>query len=157
MTVVDLRQLDVQLQVAESLVRDLAIGQTGEVRINGQAVPVKLVSISPEVVNGEVAARLRFDQQPSELRQNQRLSARILLERRDAVLGVQRGSFVEQLGGRQAWVLQSDGRAVKREVQLGARSLERVEVIKGLQEGERVIVSGLESQPAEASEVIVNP
>jgi hypothetical protein len=34
---------------------------------------------------------------------------RILLERRDAVLGVQRGSFVEQLGGRQAWVLQADG------------------------------------------------
>ena len=157
MTVVDLRQLDVQLQVPESLVRELAIGQSGEVRINGQAVPVKLVSISPEVVNGEVAARLRFDQQPSELRQNQRLSARILLERRDAVLGVQRGSFVEQLGGRQAWVLQADGRAVKREVQLGARSLERVEIIQGLREGERVVVSGLESQPAEASEVIVNP
>lgn len=157
MTVVDLRQLDVQLQVAESLVRELAIGQTGEVRINGQAVPVKLVSISPEVVNGEVAARLRFDQQPSELRQNQRLSARILLERRDAVLGVQRGSFVEQLGGRQAWVLQADGRAVKRDVQLGARSLERVEIIKGLREGERVVVSGLESQPAEVNQVIVNP
>jgi hypothetical protein len=46
---------------------------------------------------------------------------------------------------------------VKREVQLGARSLERVEIIKGLREGERVVVSGLESQPAEASEVIVNP
>lgn len=157
MTLVDLRQLDVQLQVAESLVRELAIGQSGEVRINGQAVPVKLVSISPEVVNGEVAARLRFDEQPSELRQNQRLSARILLERRDAVLGVQRGSFVEQFGGRQAWVLQADGRAVKRAVRLGAAALERVEVLEGLREGERVVVSGLESQPAEVSQVIVNP
>lgn len=157
LTLVDLRQLDVQMQVPESLVRELVIGQEGEVTVDGRAVPVRLVSISPEVVNGEVAARLRFTgAQPAELRQNQRLSARVLLERREAVLGVQRGPFVEQYGGRQAWVLGDDGVAVRRAVELGARSIDRIEVRSGLQAGERVVVGGLESQPSEVTRVIVN-
>lgn len=157
LTLVDLRQLDVQMQVPESLVRELVIGQGGEVMVGGRPVPVKLVAISPEVVGGEVAARLRFaGEQPAELRQNQRLSARVLLERRDAVLGVQRGPFVEQYGGRQAWVLGADGVAVRRAVELGARSIDRVEVLAGLQAGEQVVVGGLESQPAEVSTVVVS-
>jgi HlyD family secretion protein len=155
LTLVDLRRLDVQLGVPESLVRELAIGQAGEVKVGGQPVAVTLVSISPEVVNGEVAARLRFSgEQPQDLRQNQRLAARIQLERREAVLGVQRGAFVEQFGGRQAWVLEGDV-ARKREVQLGAVSLDRVEVKAGLKAGEQVVVGGLESQPAEVNEVLI--
>lgn len=157
LTLVDLRQLDVQMQVPESLVRELVIGQQGEVMVAGKPVAVKLVSISPEVVNNEVAARLRFEgEQPAELRQNQRLSARVLLERRDAVLGVQRGPFVEQYGGRAAWVLDAKGVAIKREVQLGAQSIDRIEIKSGLKAGEQVVVGGLESQPAEVQTVIVN-
>jgi HlyD family secretion protein len=156
LTLVDLRRLDVQLQVPESLVRELALGQTGEVKIAGKPVPATLVALSPEVVNGEVAARLRFNgTQPPELRQNQRLSARVLLERRDAVLGVQRGAFVEQYGGRQAWVLRGDV-AERRAVVLGAQSLDRVEVKSGLQAGEQVVVGGLESLPAEVLTVLVS-
>lgn len=157
LSLVDLRQLDVQLQVPESLVRELVIGQRGEVQVAGQPVPVRLVALSPEVVNNEVAARLRFEgAQPAELRQNQRLSARVLLERREAVLGVQRGPFVEQYGSRAAWVLGADGVAVKREVVLGAQSIDRIEVKSGLQAGEQVVVGGLESQPADVKTVIVN-
>jgi HlyD family secretion protein len=125
------------------------------VKVGGQPVPVTLVSISPEVVNGEVAARLRFSgEQPLELRQNQRLAARIQLERREAVLGVQRGPFVEQLGGRWAWVLEGEV-AKKRAVALGAASLDRIEVKSGLKAGEQVVVGGLESQPTEVNEVLI--
>jgi HlyD family secretion protein len=156
LTVVDLRRLDVQLQVPESLVRELALQQAGEIRVNGRPVPATVVAISPEVVNGEVATRLRFaGEQPGELRQNQRLAARVLLEQRDAVLGVQRGPFVEQYGGRFAWVLGADGVARKQAVVLGVQSLDRVEVKSGLRAGEQVVVGGLESQPTEVNEVLV--
>jgi HlyD family secretion protein len=157
LTLVDLRRLDVQMQVPESLVRELAIGQRGEILVGGRPVPALLVALSPEVVNGEVAARLRFaGEQPAELRQNQRLAARVVLERRDAVLGVQRGPFVEQYGGRQAWVLE-DGVATRRAVVLGAGSLDRIEVRSGLRAGEQVVVGGLESQPPEVTQVVVRP
>lgn len=157
LTLVDLTRLDVQLQVPESLVRELQLGQQGEVMVGGKPVAASLVALSPEVVNGEVAARLRFaaGRQPADLRQNQRLSARVLLERRDAVLGVQRGPFVEQGGGRVAWVLK-DGVAVRRSVQLGAAALDRVEVKAGLQAGEQVVVGGLENQPADVQTVLVS-
>jgi len=155
LTLVDLSQLDVQVQVPEGLARELSLGLPGEVRVAGQPVAVKLISISPEVVNGEVAARLRFvGQQPPELRQNQRLSSRLLLERKSQVLSLPRGSFVEQSGGRFVYVLK-DGRAERREVKLGAQSLERVEVLAGLQAGEQVVISGLDGV-ADAPVVQVN-
>lgn len=145
LTVVDLRALEVQMQVAESFARDLAIGMPGEISGNGRSWRGLVSSVSPEVVNGEVAARLRFDGTPPEqLRQNQRLSVRVLLDRRDKVLGVARGSFVEEGGGRIAYVVQ-DGQAVKRAIRLGAQSLSTVEVLEGLQPGDQVVISGAQA------------
>lgn len=157
LTVVDLSQLEVQMQVAESFARELQPGMPGEISGNGQQWKGKVSSVSPEVVNNEVAARLRFDGAlPEQLRQNQRLSVRVLLDKRDNVLGVQRGSFVDEGGGRVAYVLRDDGIAEKRAVRLGAQSLARVEVLEGLKPGERVIVSGTEHFRG-AERVAVNP
>jgi len=142
LSVIDLSALEVQMQVAESFARELQPGMPGEISGNGQRWAGRVSSVSPEVVNGEVSARLRFDgQQPEQLRQNQRLSVRVLLDKRDKVLGVARGSFVDESGGSYAYVVR-DGHAEKVPVKLGARSLERVEVISGLSAGDRVVISG---------------
>ncbi len=145
LSVIDLSRLEVQMQVAESFARELAVGMPGEISGNGQRWAGQVSSVSPEVVNGEVAARLRFAQaQPEQLRQNQRLSVRVLLDRRDQVLGVTRGSFVDDGGGAIAYVVR-DGVAQKVAVKLGARSLERVEVLSGLKAGDRVVISGTDN------------
>jgi len=145
LSVVDLSALEVQMQVAESFARELQVGMPGEIRGNNQTWKGAVSSVSPEVVNNEVAARLRFEgQRPEQLRQNQRLSVRVLLDHRDRVLAVARGSFVEEGGGRFVYVLQ-DGQAVKRAIRLGAQSLSQVEVLEGLQPGERVVVSGADN------------
>ncbi len=144
LSVVDLSQLEVQMQVAESFARELAPGMPGEIRGHGQVWRGVVSSISPEVVGNEVAARLRFEgEQPASLRQNQRLSVRVLLEQREQVLQVARGSFVEQGGARVAYVVQG-GQAVRRTVRLGAQSLSAIEVLEGLAPGERVVISGSE-------------
>lgn len=145
LSVIDLSALEVQMQVAESFARELQPGMPGEIAGNGQRWQGRVSSVSPEVVNGEVSARLRFDgRQPEQLRQNQRLSVRVLLDRRDKVLGVARGSFVDDGGGSVAYVVR-DGVAEKVAVKLGARSLERVEVISGLKAGDRVVISGTDN------------
>ncbi len=132
LSVVDLSALEVQMQVPESFARDLAIGMPGEISGNGRQWKGLVSTVSPEVVNNEVAARLRFDgATPDQLRQNQRLSVRVLLDRRDKVLTVARGSFVEDGGGRFVYVVQ-DGQAVKRPIRLGAQSLSKVEILEGL-------------------------
>ena len=54
---------------------------------------------------------------------------------------VERGPFVEQDGGRSAWVLDG-GSAGKRPIRTGVTSLNAVEILEGLQPGDRVVVAG---------------
>lgn len=144
LSVVDLSKFEVEIRVPESFARDLAIGMPAQIATSGgQPFAGEVAAVSPEVVNGEVTARLRFeeDQQPPNLRQNQRLSARIVLDTREDVLMVERGPFLEQDGGRFAWVVEGSS-AVRRPIQAGASSLNAVEIVSGLEEGERIVVSG---------------
>ena len=142
LSVVDLGVFEVEIKVPESFARDLAIGMPAQLTSNGLPYAGKVSSVSPEVVSNEVTGRLRFEgTQPPGLRQNQRLAARIVLDTRRNVLMVERGPFVEQGGGRTAYVV-DDGVAVKRAVRTGASSLNAVEILDGLQPGDRVVVSG---------------
>lgn len=141
--VVDLSQFEVEIKVPESFARDLGIGMAAQLT-SGAGAPVagEISAVSPEVVNGEVTARIRFTQaQPQGLRQNQRLSARVLMDARHDVLKVERGPFVDQSGGRYAYVL-NGAVAERRAVSLGASSISQIEVLDGLQVGDRVVVSG---------------
>ncbi|HEX7802444.1 MAG TPA: efflux RND transporter periplasmic adaptor subunit [Pseudoxanthomonas sp.] len=143
LSVVDLSLFEVEIKVPESFARDLAIGMPAQIGSNGIQYAAQVSAVSPEVVNGEVNARLRFSagKQPPGLRQNQRLSARIVLDTRRNVLMVERGSFLEQDGGRFAYVVDGS-RAVRRPIQAGVSSLGAVEIVSGLQPGEKIVVSG---------------
>ncbi len=145
LSLVDLSVFEVEIKVPESFARDLGIGIPAEITGNsgtGGIFAAAISAVSPEVVNGEVAARLRFtDKQPQGLRQNQRLSARIVLDTRRDVLNVERGAFLEQGGGRSAYVM--DGNiAVKRPLRTGVSSLGAVEILDGANVGDRIVVSG---------------
>ena len=143
LSVVDLSLFEVEIKVPESFARDLAIGMPAQIGSNNVQYAAQVSAVSPEVVNGEVNARLRFAQgkQPPGLRQNQRLSARIVLDTRRNVLMVERGSFLDQDGGRFAYVVDGS-RAVRRPIQTGTSSLSAVEIVSGLQPGEKIVVSG---------------
>lgn len=140
--VVDLTRFEVEVKVPESFARDLAIGMSAQLTGGGAPFPATVSAVSPEVVNGEVTARLRFaDQQPPGLRQNQRMRARVVLDTREDVLMVERGPFLEQGGGNLAYVM--DGSvAVRKPIRTGVSSIGAVEILEGLAPGDRVVVSG---------------
>ena len=145
MTVVDLSRLEVELEIPESYADDLGLGMNVEVNIGSTQATGKLSALSPEVVRNQVLARVRFDGlQPAGLRQSQRLTARILIEEKPDVLMLPRGPFVENEGGRAAYVMDGD-LAVRRPIQIGATSVSAVEIVSGLQAGERVVVSGTDT------------
>lgn len=156
LSVVDLGVFEVEIKVPESFARDLAIGMPAQLTSGtGEPYPGKVSAVSPEVVNGEVTARLRFDKkQPPGLRQNQRLSARIVLDTRRNVLKVERGPFLEQNGGRFAYVVDGSS-AVKRPIRTGVSSLDAVEILDGLQPGEKIVVSGSD-QFGDAERIKIN-
>jgi HlyD family secretion protein len=141
LTVIDLSQLEVEIKVPESLARDLQPGMAATLEGDGRQWQATLSGVSPEVVAGEVTARLRFmGTQPVGLRQSQRLAVRILIDKRADVLTVERGSFVDQDGGF-AYVVH-DGVAERRPVRLGAQSVQKVEILDGLSVGDQIVVSG---------------
>ncbi|MGH8049882.1 MAG: efflux RND transporter periplasmic adaptor subunit [Arenimonas sp.] len=154
MTVVDLSQLEVELEVPETYADDLGLGMGTEITIGTAIAKGKLSAISPEVVRNQVLVRVRFDgNQPKGLRQNQRLNARILIEEKPNVVLVARGPFVEQGGGRFVYVAK-DGIAIKTPIEMGAVSINAVEILSGLKIGDKIVVSGGDSfQNAERVEI----
>lgn len=144
MTLVDLSAYEAEVQVSESFANELGLGMDVELKIGNQIVTGKLSAISPEVSNREVTTRVRFGQtELTGIRQNQQLSARILLENKQNVLKVRRGGFT-QSGGFVAYKLNGNI-ATKIDIELGAYSLREVEVLSGLEVGDEIIISNYET------------
>ncbi|RPH98600.1 MAG: HlyD family efflux transporter periplasmic adaptor subunit [Lysobacterales bacterium] len=143
-TVVDLSAFEVEVRIPEAYADDLGIGLGADVEHSQAHYRGELVSLSAEVIDSEVTGRIRFaGEPPPGLRQNQRVTVRVMMDELLDVLKIQRGSFTDGGSGRYAFVLGDDGLAVRRPVQLGARSVAEVEIVSGLAEGERVIISSV--------------
>ena len=145
LAVVDLSRYEIDVMIPETYADDLAIGMAAEIMTGGQTYGGQLVAVSPEVVNNQVASRVRFvGDSPTGLRQNQRLTTRILLAEYSGVLMVQRGQFLDSGGGRLAYVVTDDRVAERRQIQTGARSLGAVEIVDGLEPGDTIVISNLD-------------
>jgi HlyD family secretion protein len=145
LTVVDLSALEVEIKVTESLARDLRPGMSADLEGGGRHWQGSVSGVSPEVVGGQVTARLRFgNEKPAGLRQSQRLSVRILIDKRDNVLMVDRGAFVDQDGGGFAYLVHGNV-AERHPVRLGASSITKVEILDGLVAGDQIVVSGTDA------------
>jgi HlyD family secretion protein len=141
--VVDLSEFEIEINIPESYADDVAPGVTALVRLDGTDVEGTLTSVAPEVTNAQVEGRIAFQGGlPAGLRQNQRVSVRLILDRRSNVLKVPRGPFLEAGGGRHVYTV-SDGAARRRAVTIGAVSVTEVEIVEGVSEGEEIVLSDL--------------
>lgn len=144
-SVVDLTAYAVEAAIPESMTSELIPGMATEIHIAGARYAGTLTAISPEVIGGSVRGRIRFDAEtPPQLRQNQRLTTRIHLEKKQGVLLVDRGPFFDDFRG-YLYKIQGD-RAHRVDVELGSKSLQHVEVLAGVAEGDLIIVSSLDTQ-----------
>ncbi len=143
LTVIDLSQYEAELSVPENYAADLSPGLPVEVTLNGQKLNGQLSHVAAEVKDSTVTARVRFaDQDAKALRQNQRVTGRIVFDERKNVLRVARGEFVASGGGRIGYRLEQDV-AVRTPLELGALSVQWVEIISGAKEGDELVVSSL--------------
>jgi HlyD family secretion protein len=140
LTVVDLSALEVEFRVAESYAGSIGLGMPAEVSLGGKTYAGEVTALSPEVRQGEVTGRVRLKEQPPGLRQNQRVSVRILMDKRDGVLKVERGAFYEAEGGAFAYVVHDDV-AERKPIRTGAVSVREIEITDGLAEGDQIVIS----------------
>ncbi len=145
LTVVDLSAFEIEFRVAETYADAIGIGMPAEISYAGKTYPGEVAALSPEVTQNEVRGRVRFSEAvPEGLRQNQRVAVRIVMDRRDAVLKVERGAFYEADAGQSAYIVRDDV-AERVAIRSGATSVREVEILAGLSEGDQIIVSDTDS------------
>jgi len=141
MMVVDLSAYEVEFDIPENYAPDVLPGTPAEIQYEGRTYPGRVTAVSPEIRDSQVRGTLAFaGELPAGLRQSQRVTTRLVLERKTGVLKLPRGPFLESGGGRLAWVVEN-GVAVRRPIEVGAVSVSEVEVLRGLGAGEQVVVS----------------
>ncbi len=142
-TVVDLSAYEVEIAIAETYSSAINPGTQAVVSKDGIEYPAEVLSISPEVEGSRVKSRVIFTgATPDGLKQNQRVTAHLILETKPDVFKVARGPFLEDGAGRIAYVI-NDRLAVKRAIKTGSTSISEVEIVSGLQVGDRIIVSDI--------------
>jgi HlyD family secretion protein len=109
---------------------------------NKRSFELRIAKIYPQVKDGQFEVDMTFDEDPVGLRRGQSLQVRLTLgDNADAVL-IPNGSFYQETGGKWVFVVSPDGNeALKRSVKLGRRNTDFIEVLDGLQPGEKVITS----------------
>jgi HlyD family secretion protein len=118
-------------------------GQIAQIEREGRKWPLRVTRVYPQVKDGGFKVDLAFmAEAPAGLLRGQALQGRLSLGEDQPGLVVASGAFLERTGGEWVFVLAADGRsAQRRQIRVGRRNAEQVEVLAGLVAGERVIVS----------------
>lgn len=119
------------------------LGQQAALDWGGKRYAAKVTKIYPQVQNGQFQVDLQFTgAEPPQLQRGQTMQARLTLGDPAPALLIPNGAFYNDTGG--AWVFvvaPGGGSAEKRTVRLGRRNTDFVEVLEGLEPGEKVITS----------------
>jgi len=104
---------------------------------------MRVNKIYPQVRNGVFEIDLQFlGPEPADLQRGQTVQARLTLGAPAQARLLPAGAFYNDSGGSWVFVVSPDGRsAVRRQVRLGRRNSDFIEVLDGLDPGERVITS----------------
>jgi HlyD family secretion protein len=139
LSVIDLSNLEVEFSVPETYSSEIAPEMAAVVTYLGKPFDATVASISPQVQAGEVKGRIRFNSTPPRgMRQNQRVNVQVVIASTPSALKLPRGTLVDE----RSFVYRLTGSIAQRHpVALGQMSMNEVEVLKGLEEGDRVVIS----------------
>jgi HlyD family secretion protein len=139
----DPESFKVTTNIDEYYLSRVDIEQTATMSAEGRTFNLVVRKIYPQVKNGTFEVDLEFaGPEPDSIRRGQTLQLNLQLGSPSDSLIIPNGAFYQDTGGNWVFVVTVDGqRAVKRNVRMGRRNLKFIEVLDGLEPGERVITS----------------
>jgi HlyD family secretion protein len=142
--VADPNKLKAEIRIAETQAKDIAIGQLATVDTRNGVVEGRVSRIDPAVQNGTVTVDVIFTTAlPKGARPDLSVDGTVELERLDDVIYVSRPAFGQERSTIGLFKVTEDGEALRTQVQLGRSSVNTIEIIAGLQPGDRVILSDM--------------
>ncbi len=143
--VADPAKLKAEIRIAETQARDVQIGQTATIDTRNGVVEGRVARVDPSVQNGTVTVDISL---PAELPRGARpdlsVDGTIELERLDNVVFVSRPAFGSEKSTVGIYRLDASGAyATRTQVLLGRSSVSTVEVVNGLEPGDKVILSDM--------------
>lgn len=132
-----------ELRIAETQAKDMRLDLPVEIDTRNGVVPGRVTRIDPAVRNGTVQVDVELEGElPRGARPDLSVDGTILLERLDDVLNVGRPAYGQPGATVRLFRIDPEsGSALRVPVQLGKVSVNRVEIVSGLQKGDRVILS----------------
>lgn len=132
-----------RLQVPEVQAKDVAIGMAVSVDTHNGVVDGKVERIDPAVRNGSVQVDVNLTGKlPEGARPDLSVDGRILIAQLHGVLSVGRPALAKADGELSLFRLDAGGDTATRvPVAIGAASVDRVQILRGLKPGDRVILS----------------
>ena len=132
-----------QADVDEFYLGRVKIGQTATADADGKTYRLKVAKVYPQVRNGQFQIDLVFDgPAPTSVQRGQTLQTKLTLGDSAKALLIPNGAFFNDTGGNWVFVVDKSGKgATRRQVQLGRRNADFIEVLGGLSPGEQVITS----------------
>ncbi|HKU21694.1 MAG TPA: efflux RND transporter periplasmic adaptor subunit [Terriglobales bacterium] len=137
--------LKAELKIPETQAKDIQLNQPASVDTHNGIIAGHVMRIDPAVYNGTVTVDVMLDDPlPPGARPDLSVDGTIDLERLSNVLYVGRPAFGQESSTVGMFVLQPDGRtAVREQVKLGRSSVNTVEILGGLKDGDQVILSDM--------------
>jgi HlyD family secretion protein len=138
-------QLKASLKIAETQAREITIGQPAEVDTHNGVINGRVMRIDPAVVNGTVTVDVELaGALPQGARPDLSVDGTIDLDRMQNVLFVGRPASGNENSTLSLFKLSADGKtAVRVPVKAGKASVNSLEVLEGLSEGDTVILSDM--------------
>ncbi len=137
----ELSNFRVEASVSDFYARYLSPGQAVRVEYSGQVLQGEVQTVLPEIQNGTVKLLVSLAQanHPS-LRHKLRVETNIITEQKEKSLVVEAGPAINGKGKQDVYVL-AKGQAIKKSIEFGITDSKRVEVLNGLQAGDKIIIS----------------
>lgn len=143
--VVQPQRLKAELKIPETQAKDIQLGLPASVDTHNGVITGHVMRIDPAVLNGTVTVDVALDGAlPQGARPDLSVDGTIDLERMANVLYVGRPAFGQEQSTVGMFRLEPDGKtAVRAQVKLGRSSVNTVEILQGLKEGDEVILSDM--------------
>ena len=137
--------LKAELRIAETQATDIQIDQEASIDTRNGVIPGRVTRIDPAVENGTVLVDVALDGElPRGARPDLTVDGTIELERLDDIIFVGRPVFGQEGSVISLFRVEADGtHATRTRVRLGRASVKAIEVLEGLQPGDRVVLSDM--------------